>query len=866
MRPIVSRLSTAPARSALLDLSCATLVAAAALSLYISTLQPDFGGPEDTPKFQFLGYVLGSAHPPGYPLYVLLSHAFVQLPIRTIAYRANLFSAVMASVACAIAYAIARQIGGGRLASLATALAMASGQAFWRAAVFAEVYSLAASIAAATISLLIAWGRSGRLSRLFGAAAAFAMGLGNHLTIVGLAPACVIYALMKNWRVLTPRVLGALALIGSIGLAQYGLIIVRTRQGAPYMESRADSLPELWRVITAERFAGERFAFGPDVLLTVHLPAAVRAIAQDLGVLGAVLGASGMLGLIIQRSGSAVLLIGAVAGLLGMVVNLAGDVQGFITPMLPLLWPFAAVGAEYVRRTLLRLNASRRFASIVACAVAVALPAWNVISNYRRADQSHRHEESRFLRAFYSQLPDRAAVVAQDYQTGMAINYMTLTPERGPDRGIARLGFSGGEIRDALREGRRVFVFAAGATVLSAEGFRFKRMTVEGPPVEDWLAWLPRRALVVGATAHVPFQLDLRRIGHGAARPLGRLRQYEAFAIITGASDATWQNGDGPVGFRAFETPVTLNAGESGARIEREGHTIAHVSNGLALATVSEDTSVIRPLEFPAGRPMNVAYQEAVYEFAGETACIPLSESWRDVTPTLQSGSWVATLHERGSVVIEVAVANSVRHANASVLLGNGVATPITNRLLSGNVIIFSTEFTRTGDYRPVFRFTTDQIPFAAKARVAGGSVRAMSICSHEPLVPLFADDNNRTLLRPDFEAEPYFGAGWSNVERTSAGRQRRGRNGASLFLPLDRQYSYRLLLELDAPSRVSADIVINGTLAGTCDIVGVVRCELDVPPTLVREGLNTLTFATRAIGDKSLGWEFAIHRVELSR
>src|SRR4249919_1730600 len=89
----------------------ASAVAAIALAFYLATLQPDFGGPEDTPKFQFIGYVLGTPHPPGYPLYVLLSRAFVALPIGTIAYRANLFSAVMAAVACALAYAIGRQLG-----------------------------------------------------------------------------------------------------------------------------------------------------------------------------------------------------------------------------------------------------------------------------------------------------------------------------------------------------------------------------------------------------------------------------------------------------------------------------------------------------------------------------------------------------------------------------------------------------------------------------------------------------------------------------------------------------------------------------------------------------------------------------------
>ena len=88
------------------DFPYAIAIGVVALGLYVATLQPDFGGPEDTPKFQFIGHVLGTPHPPGYPLYVLLSHLFVKLPLGTIAYRANLFSGVMTAVACALAYLI----------------------------------------------------------------------------------------------------------------------------------------------------------------------------------------------------------------------------------------------------------------------------------------------------------------------------------------------------------------------------------------------------------------------------------------------------------------------------------------------------------------------------------------------------------------------------------------------------------------------------------------------------------------------------------------------------------------------------------------------------------------------------------------
>ena len=67
------------------DAAWAAGLALLTLALYAATLQPDLGGPEDTPKFQFLGYVLGTAHPPGYPLYSMLSYVFVTLvPIGSI--------------------------------------------------------------------------------------------------------------------------------------------------------------------------------------------------------------------------------------------------------------------------------------------------------------------------------------------------------------------------------------------------------------------------------------------------------------------------------------------------------------------------------------------------------------------------------------------------------------------------------------------------------------------------------------------------------------------------------------------------------------------------------------------------------------
>ncbi|MEP6784046.1 MAG: DUF2723 domain-containing protein, partial [Acidobacteriota bacterium] len=108
------------------------------------TLRPDVGGTEDSPKFQFVGKALGTAHSPGYPFYVMATWAFGKLPIGTLAYRINLFSAVSGALACMCIFMTARRLGVTRLLSLAAAIGAATTFPVWSNSVTAEVYTLAA--------------------------------------------------------------------------------------------------------------------------------------------------------------------------------------------------------------------------------------------------------------------------------------------------------------------------------------------------------------------------------------------------------------------------------------------------------------------------------------------------------------------------------------------------------------------------------------------------------------------------------------------------------------------------------------------------------------------------------------------------
>ena len=92
------------------------------LATYLVTMYPGLGGGGDAAKFRYLGHVLGTAHPPGYPLYTLVSWLFSVLPVGSLAYRINLMSAVCGALAAGATYVSVRSLGGARAAAVAAAL------------------------------------------------------------------------------------------------------------------------------------------------------------------------------------------------------------------------------------------------------------------------------------------------------------------------------------------------------------------------------------------------------------------------------------------------------------------------------------------------------------------------------------------------------------------------------------------------------------------------------------------------------------------------------------------------------------------------------------------------------------------------
>jgi len=839
------------------DVLYALIVGVLAGILYIATLQPDLGGPEDTPKFQFLGYVFGTAHPPGYPLYSMLSGVFVRLvPIATIAYRANLFSAVMAALACSTAFVIARLIGASRWAAACAALGLATGASFWRSAVFAEVYSLAAAAAGLSLALLLVWGDRLRPAWLLGAIAATAAAFGNHLTIVGVIPAYVVYVLVRHRRVLTPRVIAAAALIVMLGFAQYGFIVLRTKQHALYLESRANSLSELVEIVTAQRFAEQRFAYSLSTLLTVQLPVVAETMEEDLRLGGLVLFAIGIGAAIRRRRSGALLVLGAGLGMLWMVVNLGGDVKGFITPLMVFVWPFAAAGADAIGRVLAAAS-RRRLVGVAAGGIAIAaLPVVNVSGNYREADQSKQRENAEFFRTLHAQLPDGAGVVTEDYFYDMSFYYYRVTREAPGGKHLIPLPFDAPNVRQAMKT-RPVFAFAGAATFFPVEGLQFVPIPIHGLPLPEWLARLPSGVVLTGASSYAAGPLDLTPVGHATARPAGRAQNFESFAIIVRKPGETWAKdyrsttlvvNSETIGapLPAFGGTLRATADERGARIELGERTVVATPSGLALAAFWPDGSLMRSIDFPDRGPWMVPYHGAVYRLVGETPCAAIARAaWTDITPALASGSAVTTLLDKGSVIVETRFEGAApANPLAAGIHGDADARTVGVQQDADGKTLWTAELTRSGGRRTVFRFALDRPGLRAVARIRSGVASSITLCSLPP-TPLFRDSGSVDFIRPNFENESYFGAGWSGVELAGTGRVRLGSTRATMLVPLEGGRSYRVAFDLTAPPNSRTTIELNGAAVGTCAAAEVMSCSVDLRPSQTAGPVSALTLVT---------------------
>ena len=839
------------------DLPWAIAVALLTGALFLVTLRPDVGGTEDSPKFQFLGQVLGTAHTPGYPFYTIATYLFTRVPIGTLAYRVNLFSAVCGVLSCLCIFLIARRLNVSRLLSAAAALAAATGFPVWSNAVTAEVYTLSALMSAATILFLIAWAQTGKLWRLYVACAIFAAGLGNHLTIVGLLPAALLYGIFKDRSVLQPRVVGVAALIGVLGVAQYGFIALRTIQGAPYLEARATTLRGIYDVIIARDVSWARFYQAADKVVGIEVPMLLEGLRVHMGTITVALVVIAI-GIAIWRRNYEVLLIaGGAAGTLGMIANLWGDVVGFITPVVVLLWTLAAYGFQELLQAIVRsgppapaFSGLRRIGWLT-----LALPVWNLFVIYPRIQPLLNPGEAPALREMYERLPPNSAVVAHNYFIARILNYLDFSNEYDPDPSPKLVFNDVNQVKEAAAEGRQVFALEEAVQWLKSQGLLFAPTPLTQQRRSTWLGNLPDGVTIAQATA-------------GTLMPtthMVRLGTYAVHLFTTGGtSEDHGENTQAAISRDVGGRTLRIASSDNGATVTWGDDVLVAIDRGFAAAAISPNGRIMARWTALPGEETEPVLQPVVFVLRGEAPCAVLRTGQAlDVSHIVNEGGWYATIDGR-QIPATIGIAGGGSPADWRHQLTNGRGKAAIDA--EGSRL----RLDGAPGTRAVFQFSlaSNQPKVVATLESSDHAVRVCQIP-----VPSFPATG---ALETGPTSDAHFGVGWHSAEDAGTKHFRWSRRTSTIRWRMDAAMEVRLILPLRAAHVDGATIraSINGTDAGTCALPKGTwtDCRIAVDAGRTRSGINELTLTSDTIapgreGDpRELAFEMQAGRVRLGK
>jgi tetratricopeptide (TPR) repeat protein len=286
---------------------CAAAVGAVALALYTWTLAPTVTL-VDSGELIVAARSLGVAHPPGFPLYVLLAHVATWLPLGNVAERVNFASALFAALAVAVLAAVVAEVlrapahetrkkkaaADSRrddssifIPAAVAALLLAFSRTLWSYATLAEVYTLNTLLILLVILLMLRWRRH-TLARLpsrslYAAAFVFGLGLGVHHVTVGLmlpGLALLVWATAGGRFFASPRVVYA-ALCAVAGLCVYVYLPIAAWREAGLNWGDPRTVQRLWWHISGRQYQAY-FSFAPGELGT-QAAAFVRHAAHEFG-------------------------------------------------------------------------------------------------------------------------------------------------------------------------------------------------------------------------------------------------------------------------------------------------------------------------------------------------------------------------------------------------------------------------------------------------------------------------------------------------------------------------------------------------------------------------------------------------------
>ncbi len=419
------------------------LALAAPLGLYLATLSPgvDFW---DIGEMQTVPYLLGIAHPTGFPLAILGGWVFTHVvSIGEPAWRMSLLCALATSLAVRALYAFVRDVTGDARAALASALAFAVGDVVWQHAVRAEVHDLALAALAVALATAARAARTRDARTLAWAALAYGCGLAIHPIVALALPCAVVFA----WPALAAaNVPGRLRAIGcALGpLLLYAYVPLRSvfveshggdpgaelgLRGSAIFDNGAPSTPEAFvRYVTGDAFSplgAFARAASPQGLARTATFARDIAYRNDGDVLLA-LALVGCIVLVVKfpRLGIGLTTVPLVTLAFGANYPPESDLARYALPALWAIGAWAGIGAWWLATAIVGGGPARRtFASTAAAlALGIALVP-TIVPAARDVGRSVRADDARSLGVAVAQLTANGSLVVASWNYATPLAY-----------------------------------------------------------------------------------------------------------------------------------------------------------------------------------------------------------------------------------------------------------------------------------------------------------------------------------------------------------------------------------------------------------------------------------------------------------
>ncbi len=397
----------------------------------------------DAPEFAAAGFSLGMVHPPGHPVVLLLLRALDSLPIGSVAFRSNLFSAFFAALSAAmlalLSFDVSMTAGFTRQPSQLFAWVAGLGFAFSPAlttqGVGVEVYSLNSFFVFTALWLAL------RSRQLPGAAvlAAFFLGLGaaNHHYLTILITPAVVWAawpaLKRQPRLLLPS---AFAFIVPLGLYFYLVMRVQHSPMPPWTD--LDGPVDLFNYVSARTFAGSVSGLSL-VRIMKNVGTAVFMASAQMSPLFLVVSVLGMAVLFARRRDMLnLLLVFTALDLLSKVAMSIldpgnPDAYGYFLPAFGMLFMFAGIAGLPLLKTRLR-----------SVGIAAGLGLVLVSGVFGLRPGLHRrnfHDTDTYARIALRTLPRDSVVMMSFYPTFFLSMYERIVAGLRPDCTFVQASF-----------------------------------------------------------------------------------------------------------------------------------------------------------------------------------------------------------------------------------------------------------------------------------------------------------------------------------------------------------------------------------------------------------------------------------------